>query len=69
MATNILFPVKDTKIFFTADLNQIDNPYVDSHSNGAAYCIEKMKEFELTGNIFLQKGVRSPLATLSAEVL
>ncbi len=60
---------KDTKIFFTADLNQIDNPYVDSQTNGATYCVEKLKAYDLVGHILLKKGERSALATLAAEVL
>jgi len=60
---------KNTKIFFTADLNQIDTPYVDSRSNGATYCIEKLKQYDIIGHILLTKGERSPLSTLCSKVL
>lgn len=59
----------NTKIFVTADINQIDNPYVDQYSNGAAYCVEKLKHFDLVGHITLTKGERSALATLASENL
>ena len=35
---------KDTKIVFTGDPDQIDNPYLDANSNGLAYIAERMKK-------------------------
>jgi hypothetical protein len=32
-----------TRIVFTGDIFQIDHPYLDSHSNGLSYLIEKMQ--------------------------
>lgn len=60
---------ENTKIFVTADLQQIDNIYTDSINNGATYCVEKFKGHEITGHITLTKGERSKLATLAATVL
>lgn len=60
---------KGTKIVFTGDPNQIDNPYVDSTSNGLSYVIEKFKDHSIAGHITLTKGERSPLAELAATIM
>ena len=53
----------------TGDIQQIDNSYVDSVSNGLTYAVEKFKEYSISGHITLYKGERSKLATLAAEIL
>ncbi len=58
-----------TKIVLTGDPYQIDNPYVDSSSNGLAYVVEKFKGQSISGHITLNKGERSPLAELAANLL
>lgn len=58
-----------TKIVLTGDPAQIDNPYVDGLSNGLTYVIERFKGQAEAGHIKLQKGERSRLATLAAELL
>jgi PhoH-like ATPase len=58
-----------TKIVFTGDIHQIDNPYVDSSSNGLAYVVEKFKGQEISGHVTLTKGERSCLAELAANLL
>jgi PhoH-like ATPase len=58
-----------TKIVFTGDPYQIDNPYVDSSSNGFNYIISKFREQALAAHIELQKGERSELAELAANIL
>lgn len=58
-----------TKIIFTGDPEQIDNPYVDGLSNGLTQIIERLKDEPLTAHINLSKGERSPLAELAAEKL
>ena len=58
-----------TKIVFTGDPYQIDNPYVDSSSNGFNYIISKFRDFPIAAHIELQKGERSELAELAANVL
>ena len=58
-----------TKLIFTGDPYQIDNPYVDSSSNGFNYLISKFRETPLAAHIELQKGERSELAELAANVL
>jgi PhoH-like ATPase len=58
-----------TKIVLTGDPYQIDNPYLDSNSNGLTYVVERMKGQTLAGHVTLVKGERSPLAELAATVL
>ena len=57
-----------TKIVITGDYYQIDNPYLDSSSNGLTYLVEKFKGAEIFGHITLIKGERSALAELAAEL-
>ena len=58
-----------TKIIFTGDPYQIDNPYVDSSSNGFNYIVSKFKGEALAAHIELQKGERSELAEIAANLL
>lgn len=60
---------KGTKLVFTGDPEQIDNPYVDSQSNGLTQLIERLKDDELTGHVHLEKGERSPLAEMASKKL
>ncbi len=58
-----------TKVVFTGDPFQIDNPYVDSVSNGLTYVIDRFRGEKLAASITLRKGERSPLAELAANLL
>ena len=58
-----------TKIVFTGDPYQIDNPYVDSSSNGFNYIISKFQRQPIAAHIELQKGERSALAELAANLM
>ena len=58
-----------TKIIFTGDIFQIDHPYLDSHSNGLSYLIEKMKGQRLYAHVNLTQGERSELADLAGSLL
>ncbi len=58
-----------TKLVLTGDIQQIDNSYVDSVSNGLTHAVEKFKNYEISGHVTLYKGERSKLATLAAEIL
>lgn len=60
---------ENTKIILTGDPYQIDNPYVDSASNGLTYVVERMKQESIAGHISLVKGERSALATCAANIL
>ncbi len=58
-----------TKIVLTGDPYQIDNPYVDSNTNGLSYLVEHFKGEPIFGHITLIKGERSYLAERAAELL
>jgi PhoH-like ATPase len=58
-----------TKIVLTGDPYQIDNPYVDSVNNGLIYVSERFKNARLAATVTLQKGERSELAELAANLL
>jgi PhoH-like ATPase len=58
-----------TKIILTGDPYQIDNPYVDSSSNGLAYVVEKFKNEAIAGHVTLARGERSKLAEAAANIL
>lgn len=58
-----------TKIVFTGDPYQIDNPYVDSASNGFNYIVSKFQDQPIAAHVELQRGERSELAELAANIL
>jgi PhoH-like ATPase len=60
---------EDSKIVLTGDPYQIDNPYLDSASNGLTYAAERMKSQELFGHVTLTTSERSNLASLAAANL
>ncbi|MBN2279121.1 MAG: PhoH family protein [Candidatus Marinimicrobia bacterium] len=60
---------ENTKLVFTGDIFQIDHPYLDTHSNGLVYLIDKMKGQKLYAHINLEKGERSELAELASDLL
>ena len=58
-----------TKMVFTGDIQQIDQPYLDSQSNGLVYMIDRMREQNLFAHINLVKGERSQLSELASNLL
>lgn len=58
-----------TKVVLTGDPYQIDNPYVDSVSNGLTTVVEKFKNERVTAHVTLTKGERSELSELAANNL
>ncbi|MBW2731724.1 MAG: PhoH family protein [Deltaproteobacteria bacterium] len=60
---------ENTKIVLTGDPYQIDNPYIDSASNGLSTVVERFKDVGLAGHVTLSKGERSELAELAANKL
>ncbi|MCP4151554.1 MAG: PhoH family protein [bacterium] len=58
-----------TKIVFTGDPYQIDTPYLDAHSAGLSYLIDRMKGQDLYAHVTLEKGERSRLAELASDLL
>lgn len=60
---------ESSKLVLIGDPAQIDNPYVDSRSNGLVYCYNRMKGHSLAAHVKLTKGERSKLAELAADLL
>ncbi len=60
---------ENTKVIFSGDIYQIDTPYLDEHSNGLSYLIDRLKGHDLFAHITLEKGERSELANLANEML
>ena len=58
-----------TKVVFTGDIQQIDSPYLDMHSNGLVYMIDRMRGQDLFAHINLLKGERSYLSELASNLL
>ena len=58
-----------TKMVFTGDVFQIDQPYLDQWSNGLTHLGEKMYGQKLFEHVFLRKGERSQLSELAARLL
>jgi PhoH-like ATPase len=58
-----------TKIVLTGDPFQIDNPYVDSSTNGLSYAADRLRGEPLVGHMLLAKGERSELANIAANKL
>lgn len=58
-----------TKMVFTGDIFQIDQPYLDQWSNGLTHLGEKMRGQALFEHVFLRKGERSELSEVAAKLL
>ena len=58
-----------TKMVFTGDIFQIDQPYLDQWSNGLTHLGEKMAGQPLFQHISLRKGERSELSDIAAKLL
>jgi PhoH-like ATPase len=60
---------KGSKLVMVGDPAQIDNPYVDSRSNGLVYTRNRLKDQGITAHVCLTKGERSPLAEAGASLM
>ncbi|MGF6906897.1 PhoH family protein [Fusobacterium sp. PH5-44] len=60
---------EDTKIVFTGDPQQIDNPYLDASTNGLTYLADRLKNEEIVGHVTLKKGERSKVAEIAVALL
>jgi len=58
-----------SKIVLMGDPEQIDHPYLDATSNGLTHVVERFKAEAISGHITLEKGERSTLAQLAADLL
>ena len=57
-----------TKMVFTGDVFQIDQPYLDQWTNGLSHITEKRAGQKLFQHVLLRKGVRSALSDLAAKL-
>ncbi|WP_256199484.1 PhoH family protein [Verrucomicrobium spinosum] len=60
---------RGSKLVLIGDPAQIDNPYVDSRSNGLVYTRQRMRGQSFAAHVPLGKGERSPLAEAGARLL
>ena len=60
---------KGSKLVMVGDPAQIDNPYVDSRSNGLVYTRNRLRGQRITAHICLTKGERSALAEMGAKMM
>jgi PhoH-like ATPase len=58
---------RGSKLVMVGDPEQIDNPYVDSRSNGLVYTRNRLSGASLAAHVRLTKGERSPLADIGAS--
>ncbi|MBQ9476100.1 MAG: PhoH family protein [Bacteroidales bacterium] len=58
-----------TKMVFTGDIFQIDQPYLDRWSNGLSYLGDRLSGQELFQHVFLRKGERSALSDMASRLL
>ena len=59
---------KDSKVILLGDLSQVENPYLDSKSNGLAHAISGGKTNELVASVTLSKVERSELAAVASDI-
>lgn len=60
---------RGSKLVLLGDPAQIDNPYVDSRSNGLVYTRKRLKGQPFVAHISLSRGERSPLAEAGAQMM
>lgn len=60
---------RGSKLVLVGDPAQIDNPYVDSRSNGLVYTRQRMRGQPFAAHVPLVKGERSALAEAAARLL
>jgi len=60
---------RDSKLVLVGDPAQIDNPYVDSRSNGLVYTRNRLKGQPFTAHVALNRGERSELAEAGARLM
>lgn len=60
---------RGSKLVLVGDPEQIDNPYVDSRSNGLVYTRNQLKGQPFAAHVTLSRGERSPLAEAGAQLM
>lgn len=60
---------RGSKLVMVGDPAQIDNPYVDSRSNGLVFTRNRLKGQPFAAHVTLMRGERSPLAEAGAQLM
>jgi len=60
---------KGSKMILIGDLSQIDNPYVDAHTNGLVYTRNRLQGQNFMAHVNLFKGERSAMAEVAANLM
>ncbi|MGF1657450.1 MAG: PhoH family protein [Verrucomicrobiales bacterium] len=60
---------RGSKLILIGDLGQIDNPYVDAHTNGLVYTRSRLQGQDFMAHINLFKGERSEMADVAANLM
>jgi PhoH-like ATPase len=60
---------KGSKIILIGDLAQIDNPYVDAHTNGLVFTRNRLQGQPFMAHVNLFKGERSEMAEVAANLM
>lgn len=60
---------RGSKLVMLGDPAQIDNPYVDSRSNGLVFTRNRLKGQPFVAHVSLSKEERSPLAEAGAQLM
>lgn len=60
---------RGSKLVLVGDPEQIDNPYVDSRSNGLVFTRNRLKGQPFATHVTLSRGERSPLAEAGAQLM
>ncbi len=60
---------RGSKLVLVGDPAQIDNPYVDSRSNGLVYTRNRLKGLPFVAHVSLSRGERSELADAGAQLM
>jgi PhoH-like ATPase len=60
---------KGSKIIMIGDLGQIDNPYVDAHTNGLVFTRNRLQGQPFMAHVNLFKGERSEMADVAANLM
>lgn len=60
---------RGSKLVLVGDPAQIDNPYVDSRSNGLVYTRNRLKGLPFVAHVSLSRGERSELADAGAKLM
>ena len=60
---------RGSKIMIIGDLSQIDNPYVDAHTNGLVFTRNRLQGQPFMAHVNLFKGERSEMADVAANLM